>query len=175
MRLLWGLAGLTLIWSLCGPLSAQPKELVRGQGAWPRDVRGLGKDKKEAKKNALRAAVIEINASLQIYKVDEEYVEKHAVDQGHFGEKEEGDEVWVLNYRTDNDWRKEIDRRDRATQRQTWTFRAIIGLSVLLLGGFSYVRLDEYTHRRYTTWLRVLGAGVATSVVAGWWWAFFQV
>ena len=47
-----------------------------------------------------------------------------------------------------------------------------IGLACLLLAGFGYVRLDEFTHRRYTAWLRIAGVGVATTVIAGWWWVF---
>ena len=88
---------------------------------------------------------------------------------------------WHVKLRTDTDWWKEIVRRDRvrertiiARQRQTWTFRAMIGLAVLLLAAFGYVRLDEYTHRRYTKLLRVAGVGVVTSVAAGWWWVFIQ-
>ena len=48
----------------------------------------------------------------------------------------------------------------------------MLGLSVLLLAGFGYVRLDEFTQRRYTTLLRIAGIGVATSVVMGWWYVF---
>ena len=84
-----------------------------------------------------------------------------------------------MPFRTDTDWWTDLVRRDheeqrkaRADQRHTWTAQVMLSLSVLLLAGFGYVRLDEYTQRRYTTWLRIAGIGVATSVAAGWWYVF---
>ena len=49
----------------------------------------------------------------------------------------------------------------------------MLALAVLLLAGWGYVRLDEYTQRRYTGWLRLAGVGVATTIAAGLWWVFF--
>jgi hypothetical protein len=88
---------------------------------------------------------------------------------------------WVLTFRSDVDWGKDLVRRDyeaarkqRADERQKVGALVIIGLAFLLLVGFSYVQLDEYTQRRYTTWLRVAGVGVGTTLIAAWWWVFFQ-
>ena len=55
-----------------------------------------------------------------------------------------------------------------------WPQRIFLGLSLLLLTGVGYVRLDEYTQRRYTRSLRVAGVGVASAVAAGLWWVFIQ-
>jgi hypothetical protein len=191
MRLLWGLAGLTLIWSLCGPLGAQPKDVKLPKGGLLQETTGSGPTLESAKNNVPRAAVEDITGlmekeGLRSFKLDEKYVREHVLsDSGEEGEPvpipgiEKPFKKWTVKFRTDTDWWKEIVRRDRvaeraivAKERQTWTYRVMIGLSVLLLAGFGYVRLDEYTHRRYTAWLRVAGVGVATTVVAGWWWAF---
>jgi hypothetical protein len=40
----------------------------------------------------------------------------------------------------------------------------------LLLAGVGYNRLDEYTQRRYTIWLRAAGVSVAATAVAAWFW-----
>src|SRR5207302_769824 len=87
--------------------------------------------------------------------------------------------TWTLTLRPDSAWWNDVVHRDqdisrklRAEQRQAVGAQVIIGLACLLLAGFGYVRLDEYTQRRYTAWLRLVGMGVATTVVAGWWWVF---
>jgi hypothetical protein len=195
MRLLWGLAGLTLIWSLCGPLGAQPKDVKLLKGGLPTQFVGRGENGDSAKNVVAHEAVVEVTGlmeknGLRSFKIDEKYVRDHLLDNDsgdwdkdvlldlNDGKGERPFKRWIVPARTDN-WWKEIVRRDRvaeralvAEKRQTWTYRAMIGLAVLLFAGFGYVRFDEYTHRRYTTLLRVLGVGVATSVVAGWWWAF---
>jgi hypothetical protein len=195
MRLLWVLASLTLIWSLCGPLSAQPKNAGRPKGGLPEYVIGRGENEESAKNDVARSAVVTITDimeknGLRSFKIDEKFVRDHLLDRsGKWGKdvpvdlKDGNDEKpfkqWIVPLRTDADWWREIVRRDRvqertiiAQQRQTWAYRVMIGLSILLFVGFGYVRLDEYTHRRYTNWLRVAGVGFATTMAAGWWWMF---
>ena len=110
--------------------------------------------------------------------VTEDYVRAHVVDDGRPGKEIKNDALdkpfkeWILTYRTDNNWQADILRRDRAELRQTLTSRVVLCLAILLLAGFGYVRLDELTQRRYTGLLRVAGVGVASSLVAGWWWMF---
>jgi len=127
----------------------------------------------------------------QAFVVTEDYVRTRLLDSksGEPGKDEKIQlndvehvfKAWVLTFRTNNEWWKDIVRRDqeaqrklRADERQTLGSHIVIGLAFLLLAGYGYVRLDEYTQRRYTTWLRVAGIGVAATVIAGWWWVYFQ-
>jgi hypothetical protein len=190
-KILLCFASLSFLWVCCGPINAQGKRLEPEVGKVPRDVVGVSETAEKAKAASFLVAVREINQLMAMQKppmnafhVDEEYVRKHLVETGHGGEGEKDlldrpQKTWTLPFRTDTDWWSELVRRDheeqrkaRADQRHTWTARVMLGLAVLLLAGVSYVRLDEYTQRRYTTWLRVAGIGVATSVAGGWWYVF---
>jgi hypothetical protein len=192
MRMLLGIACLTLMWFVCGTGSAQPKEAPLPRGVLPRTVPGHGETVDAARKAAVSKAVDEVAAwmvlnELKSYKVTEDFVRKNAlVDDGHAGKDLAVENIvnpfkaWVVTFK-ESDWWKELERRDhqaarelRAEHRQTVGSRVIIGLGLLLLAGFGYVRLDEFTQRRYTAWLRLAGAGVATTLLAGWWWMFFQ-
>jgi hypothetical protein len=198
MRMLLGIAGLMLMLLAGCAGRAQPKEIARPDGRWPRSVTGRGETVELAKKDALREAVKTISIAmklhdppLQAFVVTDDYVRTRLLDSksGEPGKDVKiqlpgGDadfKAWVLTFRTDNEWWKDIVRRDqeaqrklRADERQTLGSHIVIGLAFLLLAGYGYVRLDEYTQRRYTTWLRVVGIGVATTVIAGWWWVCFQ-
>lgn len=200
MRMIMGIATLIGAWFVCGSLGAQPKEPTLPEGQWPKSVKGLGANEKKAQEISYREAATHINKLMRLqdppldaFTVNEEYVKKHLlVDEGSPGEDvkvklhpEDKDEQvfkqWILTFKTDYNWWKDIvrhnqdaERKLRADGRHTLAARVMIGLAVLLLAGFAYVQLDEYTHRRYTTWLRVAGVGVATSVVAAWWYVFLQ-
>jgi hypothetical protein len=187
--MLLGLAGLTLMWFACSTGSAQPRPVPQ----LPSSVTGHGEAVETAKKVALAKAVQEIKETMKrnemsSFEVTEDYVRNNVlVDSGQPGKDVKVDNIadpfkaWVVNFRPDADWWHDLERRDqeaerkiRSEQRQTLGSRLIIGLAFVLLAGFGYVRLDEYTQRRYTTWLRVAGLGVATTAVAGWWWIVFQ-
>jgi hypothetical protein len=194
MRMFLGIAGLMLMWFFCGTGCAQPKEIAPPEGRWPRSVTGSGETVDTAKDAAIREAkkVVSIamklrDPPLQSFVVDEDYVRTHVVLAGEPGKDVEmtlndGKHVfksWVVFFRTDGEWWKDIEKRDREAQRkhradtrQTLGLRIVIGLASLLLAGFAYVRLDEYTKRRHTKWLRVAGVGVATTVIAALWWVF---
>jgi hypothetical protein len=172
----------------------QPKKVAQPAGRFPPSVTGRGETVDTAKRDAILEAgkLVSIamrlhNPPLESFVVNEDYVRTHVVLAGEPGKDEkvplnDGEHVfksWIVFFRTDSDWWKDIERRDqeaqrnlRANERQTLASRIVIGLSFLLLAGFGYVRLDEYTQRRYTTWLRVAGVGAATTVIAGWWWVF---
>ena len=203
MRMLVGIAGLTAHFFFCG-CSAQneirPPAPVKGaalpKGALPATEIGYGEQVAACEQNALDKVAEKISALTEykspLFKKRDDFIkyirEKVLVDAG-----QEGKDVkaldngppfksWIVTYRTDTDWWREIVRRDHeahrklvAASRQAFASRIILGLGLLLLAGVGYVRLDEYTQRRYTSWLRVAGLGVATSAIAGWWWLFFQV
>jgi hypothetical protein len=189
MRMLLAIGSLTLLWFFCGTSSAQPMGPLDAKV--PISATGHGETLDSAKRAALGKAVEEITAfmkrcELTSFVVTEDYVRKHVLaDAGRAGEDvklenfDKPFKAWILGFRTGytNDLvrlDREVERKARAEHRQTMGSRVIIGLGLLLLAGFGYVRLDEYTHRRYTTWLRLAGVGVATSAIAGWWWVFFQ-
>ena len=185
MRMLLAITCLAFLWTTCGSTCAQPKAPALPKGGLPRDVTGVGETIEKAKSNAYQEAVKMVTAMmqnqdppLQTFKVDEKYVRRHVVDEGHAGDDIQNEALddafksWILSFRSDNSWWAALARHDRAEDRQKVTAFLGVGLSLLLLAGFTYVRLDNYTHRRYTTWLRVAGVGVMTAVVAGWWVVF---
>jgi hypothetical protein len=190
-KILLCFASLSFLWVCCGPINAQAKRLEPEVGKLPRDVVGSGDTEEKAKATAYLLAARVVNELMAVQKppldkvpVTEEYARTHLVETGHGGEGEKDildkpQKTWTLPFRTDNDWWTDLVHRDqeaqrkaRADQRHTWAARVMLGLAVLLLAGFGYVRLDEYTQRRYTTWLRIAGLGVATSVASGWWYVF---
>jgi hypothetical protein len=187
-RMLLGIAGLTLLWFFCGTGSAQPKDVALPKGALPRSVTGDGQTVETAKKAAITKATDEIKHlmvkhQLTTFEPNEDYVRRYVLK----GEGEAGDDVkidnipdafkaWVVTFRTDTEWWHDIQRRDREAQRlrvaesrQHLGSQIILGLGLLLLAGVGYVRVDEYTQRRYTTWLRLGGLAIATTLAAGWW------
>jgi hypothetical protein len=195
--MLLGIACLAMLWLFCGTSSALPKEAAAPKGLLPPSITGMGETLDVAQKDAIRQAVKQVNIAmklhnppLQSFKVTEDYVRTLLdTDSGHEGEnvrmkiddREHVFKAWVLNFRADKDLWSDIVRRDqesqrkaRADERQKGGSLVIVGLALLLLVGYGYVRLDEYTHRRYTTWLRLAGVGLATSAIAGWWFVFFQ-
>lgn len=183
MRIL-GIAGLIITGLFLGTNSALPKDAALPKG-WPTDALGAAETEAVAKERAVREALKIVERMMKTQEppirsivVTEEYVRKHIVDAGK-ADKPVGDppnqlKTWVVNFRTDNNWWADIVRQDRAKQREALTGFAIMGLACLLLAAVGYTRLDEYTQRRYTTWLRIAGVGVAGTLIAGWWWVFFQ-
>lgn len=181
MRSILAISALTLVWTVCTPLSAQPKEPNHVKFGVPRSVLGAGDTIENAQKNALKNAEEKINEAMRNHKltsfvVDQEYIEKHLLtkDSGRSGEDIQIEnqaplKQWEYTFRTDRDWWSEIVRRDRAEERHSLTSSAMIGISILLLAGFAYIRLDEYTNRRFTTALRALGVAVVMTALGGWW------
>lgn len=191
MRMFIAVAGLMLMWLFCAKSdAAADKEVTFPKDLLPAGVVGDGETVDHAKKAAFAKAAKEIKASLKlrVYVVTEDYLTKYVlVDAGKPGEDFKAHDnlpnfkAWELTFRTDKDWWSDIVRRDldaqrkvRAEEREEWTMRGVLGLSILLLAGFGYVRLDEYTQRRYTTWLRVAGLSAATTAIAVGWYVFFQ-
>jgi hypothetical protein len=199
MRGLLGIASLMLMGLAGCSGSAPPREArlpsraaALPKGDLPRSVTGHGVTVEAAKKAAINKAVEVISHlmtsnELKSFKLTEDYVRKNVLVGGEPGKDLQVENIvepfkaWVVNFHPDNDWWKDIVRRDqeaqrklRADERQTLGSHVVIGLAFLLLAGYGYVRLDEYTQRRYTTWLRVAGIGVAATVIAGWWWVCVQ-
>lgn len=175
MRMLWAIASLTCVWSLCGPLGAQPNEAPNP--VWRKPIKGFGDSEEAARKDALHKAkdmVEGVRAALHPLVKTSDLTEndirnRFLVDGGSAGEDLKLNDVdhafkqWIVTLKP------ETERMLRADERETISYLAILGLSVVLLAGFGYIRLDEYTQRKYTTWLRLAGVGVVATAVAGWW------
>ena len=179
-RCMLAFLALATIWVFCKPLSAQPREPAQPKViGMPREAIGAGETVEKAKANALKKALDDVELLMQghqlsHFKVDQAYVQKHVVEkEGRSVEDLEFPgqaplKQWVFNFRTDNGWWSEIERQDRAEARQEVSSRVMIGLSILLFAGYGYVRIDEYTNRRYTKLLRAVGVGAIAAAVAGW-------
>ena len=184
MRMLLGSAGLLFMWVFCAPTNGQAKaEPPAPRVFLPRQEFGAGDTHEKAREQAFVNAEKKVNElihehGLKHFKVDRDYLVRNllADAKGKAGEDialpQAGQaplKQWVLTYKTDRDWWSELVRLDRAEARQALASRLMIGLAALLGVGFGYVRLDQYTNRRYTPWLRAAGAAVAATVAAGWW------
>ena len=181
MRFLLAISSLAILWAMCGKTCAQPKQ-APAKVALTREVVGVGATMETAKKNAVHEAAKTAdglcklhNSMLQPFEVTDDYVRRTLlVGSGRAGEDvtleidqhEHVFKQWVVTLRPD------LERFLRAEERQKITYFVMFGLSLLLLAGYGYVRLDDYTKRRYTTWLRVASVGVMSLVLAGWWMVF---
>jgi hypothetical protein len=193
--MLLAITALTMLWLVYGTSSALPREEAAPKGLLPRSITGMGETLEVAQKDAIREAVKQVSVAMQLhnpplqsFKVNEDYVRTLLdLNSGHEGDNEKlkiGEhafKAWVIDFRTDKNLWNDIVRKDqeaarhaRAEERQKVGSLIIVGLGLLLLVGFGYVQLDEYTQRRYTTWLRLAGVGVASTLIAGWWVVFFQ-
>ena len=187
-RALLGFAIIGMLWFTCGSGSAEPKEAAPLKGQLPRSVTGHGETVESAKQDALAKALQEVNDlltnnNLTSFKLEEkdirEYVLKGAGEAGKDIEALPGKEpfkAWILSFRNDTNWWKDIQHRDSearrkpvAESRQHFGSQIVLGLGFLMLAVVGYVRLDEYTQRRYTTLLRLGGLAIITTLAAGWW------
>src|SRR5262245_61375174 len=174
MRMLLVIAGLTLVWLNCGSGNAEPKDVLLPRNELPQHVVGHGAKVETAKRTAIAKAIDEISGvmakhNLTSFKLTEEYLDKHVlIDEGKQGKdfdalpNAEPFKSWIVTFRSESDWCDDIVRRDHearrqqiAESRQTVGSQVIIALGLLLFVGVGYVRLDEYTKRRYTTLLRL--------------------
>jgi hypothetical protein len=190
-RLLFSIASLTLLWSFCGRGSAEPNAIELPKDQVPRKVTGDGPTAERAKKEAVDKALelvknLMARHQLTAFEPDLSYVRKHVLN----GEGEAGDDVkadnivakaWVVTFRSESEWWTDLQRRDHAVQRervasarQQVGSQVIIGLGILLLAAVGYLRLDEYTQRRHTTWLRLGGIAIAALFVGGGLWLIIR-
>lgn len=181
MRFILAISAVTILWTAWTPLSAQPKEPNHVKFGVPKSVLGAGDSIESAEKNALKNAEEKINEAMRnhkltSFKVDQEFLERYVLDKKKSHscddiqlENQAPLKQWEYTFRTDRDWWSELVRRDRAEERHSLTSSAMIGISILLLAGFGYIRLDEYTNRRFTTALRAIGVAAVATALGGWW------
>jgi hypothetical protein len=163
-------------------------------------VTGRAEDVETAKEVAAREAVRLVtelmrqqHPPLHSFVVSEDYLRQNLLGEGKPGKITEIElpnqpkkiyMEWIWTFRNDPKKWGDLVRQDQRAERQAQAEqrkvqkghrqdllqRIIFGLSLLLMAGFGYVRLNEYTQRRYTAWLRVSGVFVASLALAGWWW-----
>lgn len=174
MRLLWGIAALTIVWGLCGPYSRADNDAPVRPVFWQKPIEGFGLSEETARRDALRNAKemldglrASLNPLVRTSDLTEDQVEKRFLADAGTVEDIDllngGGKKYVVTLKP------ETVRLLRADERETISVLVIIGLSIILIAGFGYIRLDEYTQRRYTTWLRLAGASVVGTALTGWW------
>jgi hypothetical protein len=158
--------------------------------AWPTKAQGYGKTVDDARKNSVTSAVEVITGCLkkqdpplETWQPDEEYVRKHLLDgpgyQGEdlkigVGDNPEIAKVWVQPITPTPDWGAMVQldhaaqRRELSAGRQTIAGYGLAILTALLLVGWGYFRVDDWTKGRFTKWL-CIGAITALALTGlGW-------
>lgn len=190
-RLLLGLAAVVGLWFVATDTTAQPQPAkgarVRPLVGWPRTVDGLGATEKEAQQDAQSKAVKRVNeclkaqdAPLNAWQADEEYVRKHVLDgPGQAGDDIKLDvgprmKVWIQPLRepdlSDLMARSQVaQRQSLSVERQTLAGYALAALSALLAVAWGYLRLDEWTGGRISSWLRIGAIALIIVAALAWW------
>jgi hypothetical protein len=179
MAVWWSLA---LVWLLTSQVDA---ESAAGQAAQRIEVKGYGSSVEAAKKDALEKAVLTLEAHLRQQQFDhwqptESYVLARLLDDpgraaddvaiGQFGTAK----TWVLALNIPgDDTLQHLDRHARRQQlsegRMSLALRFLAALVLVLSVIVGYIRADEWTQSRYTTWLRLASGGVLVALAAAWW------
>jgi len=185
MAIWWSLG---LIWLVTS--QAVTAEPALGEAGLRQEVTGAGLTVEAAKQNAVRAALDKLHEHLRQHepplvhwRPSEAFVQQHLLDgPGKDGKDitldklDEQAKTWVVTLKVPNDttlvaWDRAARRRELAELRLGQALQVVAGLFVLLSVIVGYVRLDDYTHGRYTGLLRAAGALVLVLVGAGWWWS----
>jgi hypothetical protein len=196
MRLLLALAAMVGLWFIAGDTTAQPQPAPGGKAhqliGWPRTVEGIAADEQKAQDNALEKAVKRINeclkaqdAPLSGWQVDKEYVRKHVLaGPGQAGpdivlQVGPPQKVWIQPLHeadmADLLERSQVaQRHSLASERQTLAAYSLAVLSALLLIAWGYLRLDEWTGGRISSWLRIGAIGLAVVAIVAWCWPLLR-
>ncbi len=176
--------GLVIYWLLGAGLKAQSQADPSQQRSaavapfdWPRQVQGFGLDTASARKDALQQAQKALGDFLRhhhlaCFQPTLAYLEASLIE----GPGQQGPEIpleklgvaktWIFQLKNPN--LAELRRLDRLVEKQReqelhqarteerlWLLRWLLAAVVVLLAGvFGYIRLDEWTHGRYTRWWR---------------------
>lgn len=195
-RVILAFAGVLGLWVLTGCVDATADGPAAPRDRWQAEVEGFGDTaagaRRAARVNAVKRmlevlrteqaggpfADVTLDASTQQRLLG--YAEKFVIaGEGHAGKDVQIDvnrfKVWVLPLHEEPDWASVVrleqsHQRDlRAGERQTLAARVMALLFVLVAAGFAYVRLDQWTRGRYTSWLRAGAVAAAGALGAGWW------
>src|SRR5205807_1839543 len=135
MRTLMTFASILMLWTCCGPISAQLKEPALAKGDWMKPIVGRGETEESAKKDALLQAAKVVTGlmkqndpPLQSFVVTEDYVRQLLANPGRAGEDVnlqlpgiDQAKQWIVNLRTDRNWWKDIVRNDAEAERRLRT------------------------------------------------------
>jgi hypothetical protein len=192
MRTILGFAALLCLFGFLARVSdAQAPQVPGKQGpvGWPHEVKGYGATVEKAKDSAMTHAVQRITACLesqdpplQAWHPDELYVKKHLLK----GAGEQGDDfaladnglkvkTWILHFQEPTKWHEMVQlnqaevRRQSSAERQSTAAIGLAGLTALLVVGWGYLRVDEWTKGRFSRWLAIGAVTVLGASGAVWW------
>jgi len=194
MRTIVGFAALLCLFGFLACVSnAQNVPQIAGkqQGpvGWPHEVKGYGATVEKAQESALTHAVKRITACLQSqdpplvsWPPNELYVKKHLLkgvgEQGDdFAIVDNGPKVktWILHFQEPTKWIEMVQfnqaevRRQSAAERQSTAAMGLAGVTALLLVGWGYLRVDEWTKGRFSRWLAIGAVALLGASSAIWW------
>jgi hypothetical protein len=194
MRAILGVAALIGLFGFLAHVSnAQnvPQFAGKPQGpvGWPREAKGYGATVEKAQESALTHAAQRITACLQsqdppldAWQPDELYVKKHllkgAGEQGEdFALVDNGPKVktWIVHFQEPTKWNDMVHinqakvRGQSATDRQSTAAMGLAGLTALLVVGWGYLRIDDWTRGRFTRWLAIGAVTLLGASGAVWW------
>lgn len=181
MAIWWGLA---LVWFVTSLRASEPGV---GQVARRIDVKGYGPTLEAARKDALREATAKLQAELRQEQVvhwqpNDAVVQRHLLDGAGHAEEDVGvidqlppQKTWVVKLKIPSsdilqNMERQAVRRYISETRMGASFHVIAALALLLAVVVGGIHVDEWTHSRFTNWLRVAGAGVLAAAGFGWWW-----
>lgn len=191
VRTIVGFAALVCLFGFLASVSnAQnaPQAAGKQQGpiGWPREAKGLANvtlnTVEQAQKDAMEDAVHRVaicmqnqNPPLLAWYPDETYVKKHLLK----GAGEQGDDfalavnglkvkTWILHFQEPTNW-NEMVRRHSATERQSTAAMGLAGVTALLMVGWGYLRVDEWTKGRFSRWLAIGAVALLGASSAIWW------
>jgi hypothetical protein len=183
MAVWWSLALVWLLSSRAGAGSAPDQAARRAE------VIGDGLTVEGAKQIALERAVGVLRARLHELRLDhwrptEKFVQFECLDgpgqpgadeQPFPGRDSTKTKTWVLALKIPADETlQQLDRqawrRELSEERMSFMLRVVAALVLGLASAVGCIRVDEWTHSRYTPWLRLASGSVFVAVVAAWWW-----
>jgi hypothetical protein len=190
-RILLAVAAASMLWFTTGHSGAQPPAHALkphpALAGWPREAKGYGKTVDDAKVDAMKEAVKQVarclktqDPPLTAWQPDEEFVRNHLLQgQGEldndFKLGGEVRKVWVFTLVQSPDVGKMVQlnqtaqRRELSMERQTMAGYGLAGLCLLLVTGWGYLRLDEWTAGRFSKWLGIGAVALVGLTGFGWW------
>jgi len=168
---------LGLVWLFNGVSEAAEPSIAKSALGSPVTVEGFGSTAEEARNNALRHLVEQLQAKHRV-SLDLVMLERHGRLQ--FSEAERKPDLlelvpWrvQLTFTPTREWLQALEnlqREQRAQERQWWLGRIIACLVLVFAVLAGYLQLEEWTRGFATRWLRALALSVLLLGVFLLWW-----
>jgi hypothetical protein len=172
------------------PGGSSPKLLGQGQvpAGFPRKVVGRGLDQESAKEDAYLKAQKQIadwlrglGPPLTNWQPSLEYIRQLPATGARGPEMALSDgttsETWILTLSVPQPWEiehwykeaQDAENAVRARERIILLGKSLVGVVALLAIVAGYLRLDDWTLRRYSRWLQLGGATLVFFALVSWW------